>query len=64
MAGVGIEITDEALERITRAFWDQVAKEFPTATGGSFSSEGQSAFDDAVEQAVHEWVYWNVPSPE
>lgn len=43
------------------AFWQVVARRFPTATSGDLSPLATLAFHKAAEAAVKEWIRNNVP---
>ena len=49
-----------ALELAEEAFWKVIVEHFPEATSGDLSPLRTVRFDDAVEDAVCEWVDNNV----
>lgn len=56
-----IELTDEQLQRITDAMWEQVVKEFPTSDSGDLYPETVFALNNTVKDVVEAWMKLNVP---
>jgi hypothetical protein len=55
------DIPDEVLENAELAFWDSVAKSYPTATTGDLGPDVVVPLKEQMHYAIRAWVYYNVP---
>jgi hypothetical protein len=46
------------------AFWAEVAKHFPDATGGDLDPHSVFYFDEMADELIEEWTATNIPSKE
>lgn len=53
--------TEEAIEKADLAFWAEIAKSFPEATGGDFPPDVNFAWNQARDGAVYWWLVYNHP---
>lgn len=55
---------ERAREDAIFAFWAEIAKHFPEATGGDLDPHSVFYFDEMADDLIEEWTATNIPSKE